>query len=49
VPHWGKLFTMAPEVVRSRYAKLGAARDLVQEHDPAGKFRNAFVDRMIFA
>ena len=48
VPHWGKLTTMAPETVRSRYARLGAFRELLDAHDPAGKFRNAFVDRMIF-
>ena len=48
VPHWGKLFTMAPETVRSRYEKLGAFKDLLDAYDPAGKFRNGFVDRMIF-
>ena len=48
VPHWGKLFTMDPETVRSRYRNLAAFRDLLDAYDPAGKFRNAFVDRMIF-
>ena len=47
-PHWGKLFTMAPQVVRSRYEKLGAFKALLDAYDPRGKFRNAFVDRMIF-
>ena len=47
-PHWGKLFTMAPQVVRSRYEKLGAFKALLNTYDPHGKFRNAFVDRMIF-
>ncbi len=48
VPHWAKLTTMDPETIRSRYAKLGAFRDLLVRYDPAGKFRNAFVERMIF-
>ncbi len=48
VPHWGKLFAMDPATVRSRYAKLDAFKDLLDAHDPAGKFRNAFVERMIF-
>ncbi len=48
VPHWGKLFAMAPDIVRSRYARLGAFRDLLDTYDPAGKFRNAFINRMIF-
>ena len=47
-PHWGKLTTMDPETIRSRYAKLGAFRDLLDRYDPAGKFRNAYVERMIF-
>jgi xylitol oxidase len=48
VPHWGKLFTMAPAVVQSRYPKLADFRELVRDHDPAGKFRNEFLDRYIF-
>jgi xylitol oxidase len=48
VPHWGKLFTMAPAVVQSRYPKLADFRELVRHHDPAGKFRNEFLDRYIF-
>lgn len=48
-PHWGKLFAMAPSVLRSRYAKLPAFRDLLREHDPHGKFRNAWLDRHIFS
>jgi len=47
-PHWGKVFTMAPEVVRHRYEKMSNFRDLIVEHDMAGKFRNEYVERMIF-
>ncbi len=47
-PHWGKLFaTPAPEV-RSRYARLDDFRALLARHDPAGKFRNAFLDELLF-
>ncbi|MDX1992388.1 MAG: FAD-binding protein [bacterium] len=46
-PHWGKLFTLAPEIVQSRYEKLPAFRRLAQQVDPAGKFRNAFLDRYV--
>ena len=48
-PHWGKLFTMPPRVVRSRYEKLEAFKGLLAAHDPDGKFRNSFVRRNIFA
>jgi xylitol oxidase len=47
-PHWGKVFTLPPEMVRSRYAKLPEFADLLSRHDPAGKFRNAFLERYIF-
>lgn len=47
-PHWGKLFTMSPEAVRSSYEKLPQFVALLERYDPAGKFRNAFMDRSIF-
>jgi xylitol oxidase len=47
-PHWGKVFTMAPETVRRRYEKMSNFRDLIVEHDMAGKFRNDYIERMIF-
>ena len=47
-PHWGKVFTLAPEVLESRYEKLAGFKKLVAEYDPHGKFRNAFVDRNIY-
>jgi xylitol oxidase len=48
-PHWGKVFTMAPEAVRASYEKLPQFAALLERHDPSGKFRNAFLDRYIFA
>jgi xylitol oxidase len=47
-PHWGKVFTMAPEVLQSRYEKLGDFRKMVAEYDPKGKFRNGFLERNLF-
>jgi xylitol oxidase len=47
-PHWAKLFTMAPERVESQYARLGDFKALVKEFDPAGKFRNEFVDHNLY-
>ncbi len=49
LPHWGKLFTMQPGTVQARHKKLDAFRDLLEKHDPGGKFRNDFVNRHIFA
>jgi xylitol oxidase len=47
-PHWGKLFTMSPEVVRSRYERTGDFIDLVGRFDPQGKLRNDFIERQLF-
>src|SRR4029077_18667419 len=47
LPHWGKLFTMAPERVQSLYPKLPDFQRLVQSRDPDGKFRNAFLDAYV--
>ncbi len=47
-PHWGKLFTMAPERLQSRYARLGNFKDMLAKHDPAGKFRNEFVNTNVY-
>ncbi|MFV0132969.1 D-arabinono-1,4-lactone oxidase [Streptomyces sp. HMX87] len=42
-PHWGKVFTTAPEVLRERYPRLDDFRTLARTLDPAGTFANAFV------
>jgi xylitol oxidase len=44
-PHWGKLFTTGPAVVRGGYERAGDFRDLMRRYDPAGKFRNDLLDR----
>jgi alditol oxidase len=46
-PHWGKLFTMAPEVLAGRYERLPDFRQLVRQFDPEGKFRNDFLKSTI--
>ncbi len=42
-PHWGKVFTVSPDVLRKRYPRLGDFAALAAELDPTGTFRNAFV------
>jgi xylitol oxidase len=46
-PHWGKVFTMAPAEVRGRYPRMGDFLALRQTLDPAGKFTNGFVRRVL--
>jgi hypothetical protein len=46
-PHWGKLFTLPPERIAASYPRMAAFRRLMAAHDPDGKFRNSFIDRVI--
>lgn len=48
-PHWGKLFTMPPSELRSRYEKLDDFIQLAKKYDPKGKFRNDFLNTNVFA
>jgi xylitol oxidase len=44
-PHWGKVFAMPPDEVRSRYPRLTEFADLLRRQDPRRTFRNAFLER----
>lgn len=44
-PHWGKVFSTAPEVIRGLYPRYGDFEELLALRDPAGKFRNEFIAR----
>lgn len=47
-PHWGKLFTMPAQRLQSLYEKLPQFQNLLRHYDPHGKFRNTFLDTMLF-
>jgi alditol oxidase len=47
-PHWGKLFTIDGNVLRSRYERGPDFVSLARRLDPDGKFRNDFVDDFVF-
>ena len=44
-PHWGKVFSTAPETVAGLYPRWDDFAALLRRYDPAGKFRNEFIDR----
>ncbi|SOB86073.1 D-arabinono-1,4-lactone oxidase [Streptomyces sp. 1331.2] len=44
-PHWGKVFRTAPEAIRESYPRWEDFRRLLEEFDPAGRFRNGFLAR----
>jgi len=47
-PHWGKLFTMSPMVLDSRYEKMADFKKLAAQYDPKGKFRNDFLNTEVY-
>jgi xylitol oxidase len=47
-PHWGKIFTLAPKTLQSRYEKLADFKKMVVEYDPKGKFRNGFLEHNLY-
>lgn len=47
-PHWGKLFTVPPEVLRGRYPRYNDFVDLARTFDPGRKFKNAYLDLNIY-
>lgn len=48
-PHWGKLFTIKPSVLRQRIERLADFKELVSRYDPQGKFRNEFLERNVLS
>ncbi len=47
-PHWGKLFSMTPHRIQAFYPKLPQFRELLQHYDPQGKFRNSFLEAILW-
>jgi alditol oxidase len=48
-PHWGKVFTTPPEVLRAAYDRLPDFLALTRHYDPTAKFRNAYTTRCLTA
>ena len=46
-PHWGKLFTTDAARLAELYPRLGDFAQLVETLDPAGVFRNDYLDRVL--
>ncbi len=44
-PHLGKLFAMSGAQLKAVYPRWNDFRALLEKFDPAGKFRNAFIER----
>ncbi|WP_338701784.1 D-arabinono-1,4-lactone oxidase [Streptomyces sp. Q6] len=46
-PHWGKVFTAAPDQVVARYPRAAEFAALARRLDPEGKFANTFVRALL--
>jgi xylitol oxidase len=46
-PHWGKLTAIAPATIRERYPRWREFERLLAELDPAGTFRNSYVEALM--
>ena len=47
-PHWGKLFTTSHQRLAALYKRMPDFQQLLHQHDPKGKFRNDFLNTVIF-
>jgi len=47
-PHWGKLFAYDATGLANAYPRLSEFRSLAKRLDPAGVFRNDFLDRTVY-
>jgi xylitol oxidase len=47
-PHWGKVFTVDTDRLKSLYPNLQRFKEVVARYDPGGKFRNEFLERYLY-
>lgn len=47
-PHWGKIFSVDPKVLASRYSKFSDFLALAKQHDPNGKFKNDYLNKNLY-
>lgn len=48
-PHWGKLFVMKAERIRTLYPEMSKYQELLAHYDEHGKFRNRFLEAVIYS
>ena len=48
-PHWGKLFSIPGAELQRRYERCEDFKKLLAQHDPTGKFRNAFLTQTLYS
>jgi hypothetical protein len=46
-PHWGKICPLTAEEADRLYPELAQFREICRQFDPAGIFRNAWLERVL--
>lgn len=47
-PHWGKLYTINKKTIQESYERFPDFLQLLKTYDPDGRFRNAYLNRIIY-
>jgi xylitol oxidase len=48
-PHWGKLYTIKAKTIQESYERFPDFLELLKTYDPDGRFRNAYLNRIIYS
>jgi xylitol oxidase len=48
-PHWGKLYTLDAKTIQESYERFPDFLELLRTYDPDGRFKNAYLNRVIYA
>lgn len=48
-PHWGKLYTIDAKIIQESYERYPDFLELLKTYDPDGRFRNAYLNRIIYS
>jgi xylitol oxidase len=48
-PHWGKLYTIDAKAIQKSYERFPDFLELLRTYDPEGRFRNAYLNRIIYS
>ena len=48
-PHWGKLYTINTKTIQESYERFPDFLELLRTYDPEGRFRNAYLNRIVYS
>ncbi len=48
-PHWGKLYTIDAKTIQRSFERFPDFLELLKTYDPEGRFRNAYLNRIIYS